>query len=81
VRDFLVEMAGAFDTPRPYAVPYSLGRLTMPVGAHLFGRTVLRLSAAKATTEFDWSPTYPNFRTGITHWARTRGMQSTHPAR
>jgi hypothetical protein len=53
----------------------------MPVGAHLFGRTVLRLSAAKATTEFDWSPTYPNFRTGITHWARTRGMQSTHPAR
>jgi 2-alkyl-3-oxoalkanoate reductase len=79
VRDFLMEMARAFDTPRPYALPYWLGRLTMPFGTHLLGRTVLRLTTAKATRELGWSPNYPSYRSGLRHWAKSLGMQGARP--
>jgi nucleoside-diphosphate-sugar epimerase len=79
VREFLMEMARVFNTPRPYTLPYSIGRLSMPVAAHLLGRTVLRLSAAKATKELGWTPTYPSYRSGLRHWATSSGMPRARP--
>jgi 2-alkyl-3-oxoalkanoate reductase len=69
VRAFVEELARVFATPKPYPLPYWLGRLTMPLGAHLLDCTVLRPSNAKAKEELAWSPTYPGYRDGIRHWA------------
>jgi 2-alkyl-3-oxoalkanoate reductase len=70
VRAFVEELARLFGTPKPYALPYWLGRLTMPLGAHLLDRTVLRPPNAKAKEELAWSPTYRSYRDGIRHWAK-----------
>jgi hypothetical protein len=48
VREFATELARAFGTPNPYSIPYWLGRLLMPFGAHFLNRTVLRPTNEKA---------------------------------
>jgi hypothetical protein len=48
VHEFVAELARAFGTPKPHSMPYSLGKLLMPFGAHFLDRTVLRATNEKA---------------------------------
>lgn len=67
--DVVIELARAFDAPKPMTVPGGLLRLLGPYAGVLMTRTSLRLSTAKAKEELDWKPTVPGYREGI---ARTR---------
>jgi 2-alkyl-3-oxoalkanoate reductase len=69
LREFVDELASAFATPKPYSVPYWVGRAFVPYAAQFLNRTVIRASNNKLKTSMGWAPSVSTHRDGIRQWA------------
>jgi nucleoside-diphosphate-sugar epimerase len=67
--DVLIQLARAFDAPKPVTLPGPLVRLMAPYAGALMTRTSMRLSTVKAREELGWKPSVTGYRDGL---ARTR---------
>jgi nucleoside-diphosphate-sugar epimerase len=70
-RDFTWALAGAFDTPKPWELPYKVLRLAAPYLAVMMAST-LRVSNARARRELEWTPSMPTYRDGVRRMTAAR---------
>jgi nucleoside-diphosphate-sugar epimerase len=73
--ELVTEIAAAFGTPRPIALPTWVLRIVAPYVALAMADTAMRVSNAKAKRELGWAPSIPNYRDGIRAMATEAGQR------